>query len=293
MALHDRYARRTPFELAFPDRERARRLAEEAHAEAEARGVDPRHPQMFATLASVGGYLTELRDPDAPPEAVHQYAALAFHGVSFVRAGHPLYLLATDAARSLVAEAPAGDPRPPTPAGYLQLPQHLFWVEGDAEGEVPESLDGLFWTVARDDMLHTLLVTGVRPDRPGVGVIHVPEAPLADAPEWLGADVRPEGAGADFESAIPGSDMDALYGVRTAGEPLKLLARFFSALAAEPGRAERRDPPRRDPSPEVASGAEGEGGGGGDEHAGKPAEPGPPPSDMAYTFIRERPGENA
>ncbi len=269
MALHDRYARRTPFELAFPDRTRAERLAEEASEEGEARGVDPHHPQMFATLGSVGAFLAELRDPEAPPEAVHRYAALAFHGVAFTRAGCPLYLLSTDAARELVTTVPEGAPEPLARAGYLQLPQHLFWVESGADDEVPESLDGLFWTLTSDDTLHTLLVTGVRPDRPGVGVIPVPEAPIADAPSWLGATVRAAGEGSDFDSAIPGADIDRLYGIRTAGEPLKLLARVFAALASRPGRAERREPAG------VTSGA------------AEALEPGPPPSDIAYTFIRD------
>jgi hypothetical protein len=276
MALHDRYARRTPFELAFPDRTRAERLADEAMEEAEARGVDPHHPQMFATLGSVGAFLAELRDPEAPPEAVHQYAALAFHGVAFTRAGYPLYLLSTDAARELVAEASGGEPVPPARAGYLQLPQHLFWVESGADEEVPESLDGLFWTLTSDDTLHTLLVTGVRPDRPGVGVIPVPEAPIADASSWLGASVRAAGEGSDFESAIPGADIDGLYGIRTAGEPLKLLARVFAALAEGPGRAERREPRRPTGRSEAGAGPSGA--------TGAP-EPGPPPSDIAYTFI--------
>lgn len=268
MALHDRYARRTPFELAFPDRARAARLAEDALEEAEARGVDPHHPQMFATLGSVGAFLAELRDPDAPPEAAQQYAALAFHGVAFARAGHPLYLLSTGAARDLAATAPGGDPEPPARAGYLQLPQHLFWVESGVEDEVPESVDGLFWTLTSDDTLHTLLVTGVRPDRPGVGVIPVPEAPIADAPSWLRASVRHPDQGADFESAIPGADIDGLYGIRSAGEPLKLLARVFAAIADEPERMELREPA------------------GAASDAAEPPEPGPPPSDIAYTFIR-------
>lgn len=266
MALHDRYARRTPFELAFPDREGARNLAEEIQAEAEARGVDPRHPQMFATLGSVGRYLTELRDPEAPPEAAEQYAALAFHGLAFVQAGHPLYLLSTDASRSLVSRSPDGVPEPPGKAGYLQLPQHLFWVEDGAAGAVPESLDGLFWTVTGHGTLHALLVTGVRPDRPGIGVVPLPEAPLEAARTWLDARVREDREGTDFASSIPGAEMDALYGIRAAGEPLKLLARFFALLTGEPGRAERRD-------------GAGEGDGS--------ADPGPAPSELSYTFIRE------
>ncbi len=286
MALHDRYARRTPFELAFPDREVAQRLADEVQAEAEARGVDPRHPQMFATLGSVGRYLGELRDPEAAPEAAHQYAALAFHGLAFVRAGYPLYLLSTEAARSLVSEAPDGAPQPPEEAGYVQLPQHLFWVEDGGEESVPESLDGLFWTLTGHGTLHTLLVTGVRPDRPGVGVVPLPEAPLGDASKWLRARVREEGEGADFASSIPGAEMDALYGIRAAGEPLKLLARLFALLHAAPGRVERRAVPSEVDPPASPGSVPGEGEGPAGA-SGRPPEAGPVPSRLSYTLIRE------
>lgn len=242
MALHDSYARRTPFELAFPDRTRAEALAEDSLEEAGARGVDAHEPQMFATLGSVGAFLSELRGPDAPPEAVHQYAALAFHGVHFVRAGFPLYLVGAAATRRLVAKTPSHEPRPPSPAGYLQLPQHMIWVEGD-EREVPESADGMFWTVTPSGLLHVLLVTGVRPDRPGVGVVPLPSAPLADAERWASTEVRGAGEGTDFASSIPGASLDELYGIRSAGEPLKLLARFFALTGAEPDTLVAHDPP--------------------------------------------------
>jgi hypothetical protein len=246
MALHDTYARRTPFELTFPERERAETLSDEVAREAAARGVDAAHPRMFATLGSVGAFLTELSEPDAPPEAVHQYAMLAFHGVHFVRAGFPVYLLGAGATRRLVAGAaeggaPEGGARPPADAGYLQLPQHLFWVEGD-DGQVPESVDGIFWTATPHGVLHALLATGVRPDRPGLGVVPLPEAPLADADQWLSAEVRGEGEGRDFESSIPGATLDDLYGIRTAGEALKLLAGFFTLSASAPGSVEACDP---------------------------------------------------
>ncbi|MEX2465409.1 MAG: hypothetical protein WD995_00780 [Gemmatimonadota bacterium] len=253
MALHDTYARRTPFELAFPEPERAERLAAEVAEEAQARGVDAHHPQMFATLGSVGAFLAELRGPDSPPEAMQQYAALAFHGVHFARAGFPVYLLGTGVTRRLVAGAP-GQPRepssiePPSAAGYLQLPQHLFWVEAGEE-EVPESVDGMFWTLTPDGMIYALIVTGVRPDRPGLGVIPIPEAPLADAEAWLTAAVRATEEGEDFASTIPGASLDELYGIRTAGEPLKLLARFFSYIAAAPQSLKAHDS-RSDIGPE-------------------------------------------
>jgi hypothetical protein len=249
MGIHDLYARRTPFELAFPDPSRAEDLAQAVRSEARARGIDRHHPHMFATLGAVGALLLELREPDAPPETLHQYALLAFHGVGFVEAGRPLYLLDTGTARALAAAdpmrprggaAPSFDP--PAASGYLQLPQHLFWVEGQAAGEVPESLDGLFWTLGPDGVMHSLLATGLRVERPGLGVIPLPVAPLEDAPTWAAADARAPGEGVDFESSIPGSDLEGLYGVRTAGEALKLLARFFALVSEMPGSVAPRPP---------------------------------------------------
>jgi len=234
MALHDRYLRRTPFELLFPEPERAGPFADSVFEEARARGVDPYHPQMFATLGGVAAKVLELRADDADADGGYPYAALVFHAVHFARAGTAAYLLGTAAVRTLVeGEVAGGDPAPPASAGYLQLPQHLFWVEGDA-GTVPESLDGIFWAATPQGTLHSLLVTGIRADRPGVGIVPLPEAPLADAGAWVGAMVRSPDEGRDFESSIPGAGLDTLYGVRTAGEALKLLARFFAV--ADGGR---------------------------------------------------------
>lgn len=231
MALHDRYLRRTPFELVFPELEAAVPFVDAVLEEARARGVDPNVPQMFATLGSVAAKVLAVRGDETPTDGGDPYAALVFHAWHFARAGTSAHLITTAAARALVeGSVPAAPPRPSAPAGYLQLPQHLFWVEADPQG-VPESIDGLFWVEGPGGVLHTLLVTGLRPDRPGLGIVPLPEVPLADAETWLGAAVREPGEGRDFESAIPGAGLDALYGVRTAGEALKLLARFFAAAA--------------------------------------------------------------
>jgi len=229
MALHDRYLRRTPFELVFPEPDRAVPFADSVFEEAHARGVDPHHPQMFATLGGVAAKVLELRADDADADGGYPYAELVFHAVHFARAGMTAYLVGTAAVRTWVEGGGAGGtPAPPVPSGYLQLPQHLFWVEGDA-GVVPESLDGIFWTATPQGTLHSLLVTGVRADRPGVAIVPLPEAPLSDAERWVYAAVRTPGEGSDFESGIPGAGLDTLYGLRTAGEALKLLARFFAA----------------------------------------------------------------
>jgi hypothetical protein len=253
MTLHDLYARLTPYEIAFHDRDALRALIVEIEREAEGRGADPSSPQSFITMGSVGTFVRELQGPDAPPEAIHQYGALVFQAVHFTEADCPLYLLGIQAARYLVEGAPGGDPVPPTPAGYLQLPQHLFWSVGD-EADPSESIDGMFWMISEAGLLHVLLIKGVRPDRPGFSTIVVPEAPIAEAGKWLGTEVRESAP--DFSSELPGSELDGLYAVEAAGEVLKLLARFFAYVSAVPGALESVDAAAgrdRAPSPSALS----------------------------------------
>jgi len=225
----------TPFEIAFPDEGRVGALADAVIEEASSRRVDPELPGIFITLGAVDDFIGELRAPDKSEGGVLQYGPLVFQAVHFLRAGKPLYLLETPVARQLVKQAPTAHPSPPAPAGYLQLPQHLFWM-GGAEGGPPESLDGLFWFVSGPDTTHVLPITGVLPDRPGFRAVPLPEAPLADAPQWLSTDMR--GAGIDYETSLPGHDLDGLYAVETAGEVLKLLARFFAYLEGAPAAGE-------------------------------------------------------
>lgn len=231
MSLHDAYARITPFELAFPEPDAVDQLISDLTEEATGRGSDPANPSVFITMGSVGSFITRLQEPDAPPEAIHQYGALVYHSVFFRDEGCPLYVLDAAAARYLVGGSPGGDPVPPSSSGYLQLPQHLFWVAGSPE-EAPESVDGFFWTVSPSGVLYVMAVTGVRPGRPGFGTIPVPEAPIAEAEGWLLADARESGG--DFSSALPGADIDGLYAVEAAGEVLKLLARFFAYINSVP-----------------------------------------------------------
>jgi hypothetical protein len=167
---------------------------------------------------------------DADPGDLHRFGPLAYHAISFASAGHPLYVLSTHAARYLVEGAPDGEPTPPSEAGYVQLPQHLFWTR--AGGGSPESVDGIFWSATPSGRLHALLVTGIRPDRPGLGVVPLPAGPLDEAATWLDLEARVEEE--DFATDLPGAELDALYEIRTAGEVFKLLGRFFAHLDASP-----------------------------------------------------------
>jgi hypothetical protein len=48
--------------------------------------------------------------------------------------------------------------------------------------------------------------------------------------------------GDDYLSTLPGAQLDGLYAVETAGELLKLLARFFAYVQAAPSMLERVSP---------------------------------------------------
>lgn len=213
MSFHDAYLRRTPYELAFPD------------------------------AGPGGGALP----PGAAP--LRDYGVLAFHAVPFQREGCVVLLLDTALCRALAGSWDGGGaPVPPAPAGYVQLPRQLFWARalGDAP---PEPVDGFFWTVAAGEVLHLLLVAGMRDGRPGLSVVPVAEAPLADAPTWLHAAVREEGT--DFATTLPGGELQGLYSLTAAGEALKLAARLFAHLSATPGaaRAGDRGPEGASPAP--------------------------------------------
>ena len=248
MPLHDAYARRTPYELAFPDLEGARAHFRAVEDEAEERGADPAaDPEVFVMLEAVGRALRELRAPGEDAALIRQHGVLLWHAYRFWAAGETPTLLRLHAARYLLDPftAPSWDGGVDPSAGYLQLPQHLVWVRED-EGASPQSLDGFFWA-ATDDALHLLLAIGMRDDRPGLSVVPLGGLPLEEAPAWTDAAGRPDGG--DFESTMPGAGLEGLKELRTAGEALKLAARALWHLGRVGG--ERREPPsgRAGPAP--------------------------------------------
>ncbi len=247
MSLHDVYARTTPFELAFPGDAEVTALASAVAEEAGARGVDARALIDFLTLGSVEAFIRSTAGGETDPGTLHRFGPVVYHALRFEEAGRHLHLLTTHAARYLVEGAPDGDPGPPAEAGYIQLPQHLFWTR--AAADAPESIDGVFWSVAPGGRLHVLLVTGLRPDRPGVGVVPLPEAPVDDAASWLDLDAREEGP--DYSTDLPGADIDGLCEIRSPGEVYKLLARFFAHVSGNPEAVEEGSPtsPPVDSSP--------------------------------------------
>jgi hypothetical protein len=229
-------------------------------------------------LGAVGAYVRRLQGPDAPAESINDYIALLYHLYHFVRHGRPLHLVDVHLARYLVDGPPGGQEvgEPPAPAGYAQLPRHLFWVGGDTE-DAAEPVDGFFWTVAADGTLHLLLATGMREGRPGLAVVALPEAPWAEAGAWMHARVRTEGA--DFRTTLPGGELDGLYSLTAAGEVLKLAARLFAYERAVPASVEKHLPPSD------GHGRGGEGGPTGGRPQGEGGGGGPAPSRLPYRRV--------
>jgi hypothetical protein len=234
MALHDAYARRTPYELSLPSlqfgEERFARVAEEA----EAQGF-PGHLtdiRSFSLLAEVGAILREIRTPDDPPELIQQYGMLMFHAFHFWQNGFPLFLVSLDAARRAVeADGVESLELPSSGSAYLQLPQHLFWVgeEGEDSAAAPESLDGIFVTWTGGNLI-AMVVAGVSSQRSGVIAMPLPPVRISDLSDIVGEIAR-EGTD-DFSTSLPGAEIDGLYGVDSAGEALKLVARLLPGLAS-------------------------------------------------------------
>ena len=287
MAIHDAYARLTPYELLLPDPEFAGRHFPEVADEAGERGVDPANPAAFVMLGAAQAALAELRDDDASPESANDLGSVLYFAYRMWLADPAVALVRAETLRRLITPAPDTLPTgQPTNtgtlggteawtralherAGYVQLPQHLVWLEeGDADSPgdphppdprpphptepagaphpapgtspvpgrppesgtspasyppgtspAPESVDGLFWAVDPGGILHLALVTGVRPDRPGYGMVPLPPQPVDTLPEWAAGPAR-EGGG-DFTTALPGADLDGLLGVRTPAEGLQ------------------------------------------------------------------------
>ena len=232
MPVHDAYARRTPYELSFPDLDVARGHFSAIRNEADAHGVDTADPALFVLLAATGQALREIRGADDDRGLIHQYGLLIYHTFHFFEAGERLYFLRSRVLRRLIEDEPVPgswslvlDPG----AGYVQLPQHLVWVRPET-GSLPESLDGFFWARSRAARFALLLTLGMRADRPGLSVIPLSDLPVAEAWNWAGMDMRV--GGCDFSSTLPGSQMEGLYELRSSGEALKLAARVLRWLEA-------------------------------------------------------------
>jgi len=235
--------RLTPYELVFGPGGFETRAFPRILAEIELRGADVSAPERFLRLESVTALLRELAG-DAPGVDVYgRYGALLYHAWHFWRFDRRVFAVEETLARRLVESTSTVGTwqlTPPHPAGYMQLPRHLFWARVE-EGATPEPVDGFFWTMpGRDDpetppfdRLDALLVLGMRPGRPGFGSIPV-GVELSGAPpgHWADADGRPSGD--EFANLLPGGELHGWYGLVTELEVLKLVSRIFRYIAVNP-----------------------------------------------------------
>lgn len=249
MPIHDAYLRRTPFERLLPDPDFPTRHFDAIEAEAEERGLGLDDPGAFAMLEATGAAVEELRKPGADASATHTHAVLLFHAFHLQRSGASHGLVSTGAARWAVEAELDPAPTEGDKAGsgglveaggltgdgsarYWQLPHHLFWIRVD-EDAAPTSLDGIFRTVT-GDRVHVLGAMNVFDGAPGFDILPVPPAPLADLPGWATIEGRiDDDSSTDFESSMPGADLEALYELRTVGELLKLLSRIERLASAD------------------------------------------------------------
>ena len=240
MPIHDRYARVTPYELLLPEESFAHERFPFVRKEAEERGSGALLlPEQFALLGEAGAILQAIRGEGDDPRLIQHHGALLFHAFHFWQEGFPLFLLSTPVARYVVDSGPVEgmwSPSLPGPAGYVQLPQHLFWIPGSGDAP-PESLDGFFWSAPDPDQVSLLVVMGLRKDRPGLSVVPLPTLPLSAAGVWASLQVRPQGK--DFQSSLPGAELEHLYALEAGAEAVKLAMRVFWYLDSYPGSVER------------------------------------------------------
>lgn len=241
--MTDANDRQDPYTLVFGAESMDERLFPPIAEEAEARDQPLDEPDRFLFLSSVGKLLqaiagSEPYEQDAMAEedrkeALRQYGRLLFHAFHFWRERQTRVDLEEDRVRWLLEEVTSvGDwrLRPPARAGYLRLPRNLVWAS-PAPDLQPEPVDGFFWMFAEPDdapaRLHVLLALGVRPDRAGFSVVPATGV-LDDEPHWAAIDARPDGT--DFETTLPGGELDELYSIGTAAEVLKLASLAFWEL---------------------------------------------------------------
>ncbi|MCA9736853.1 MAG: hypothetical protein KC645_04460, partial [Gemmatimonadetes bacterium] len=150
--FHDGWLRRTPAELLVPVQEDVRERFARIRSEAEQTGVSTTDPLRFPALDAVQRLLEDLQPVGAAPESAYVYGVLTWYCFrAWAESAGPL-LLTEAGARALVARTtPVGAAPPPSPAGYVQLPRHLFWVRPDVD-EPAEPVDGLYSEVRAGEL---------------------------------------------------------------------------------------------------------------------------------------------
>jgi hypothetical protein len=230
MAVHDAYARVTPYELAFPSLEWARRTLAEIRDDAAAKGVTLDDPANVLALDATHRAIDTLRARDSDEGDLHSLALLLGHAVHFWGAGEKLVLLTAPKLRSIIETRLSGIAavtRSTHSSGYVQLPHRMVWLSSE-EGEAPESVDGFFWSIGADARLSALLVIGMRSNRDGFGVVPLRPMELSHA---LETELR-ESASAEAAS-LPGAELDSLVTLGTAADAVRLVLGSLLAIASD------------------------------------------------------------
>ena len=244
-----------PFHLGLPAGPWMATRVQAIVEEAEVRGTQLDDPAAFLLLAQVGATLMDLR-PEGPggapgetPEAglsqelFHSFGLFLFQAFHLLRpavdevgeAAGVLLEVDTEQVQALVDPAMSVDAsrwRLPAQAGYLALPLNRFWARPQGPEAPAEAVDGIGWVARPGEpaALSLVAITGVIPGRPGFSVLPIPPVPLADAPGWVSTQARSSEMGGDFAPNLPGAELGGLFGIETAGELLKLLARAVTLV---------------------------------------------------------------
>jgi hypothetical protein len=163
-------------------------------------------------------------------------SALLFSAFRHWRFGCHTYRITEPLLRSVIApdSTPPAEPRPPSEAGYVQLPRNIIWARV-SDDVAPEPVDGFFFSApasagsgsaARIDLLFAL---GLRPGRPGLSLFDISLDAAAQLTEWATVDARPEGE--DFANVLPGGELQGYHAITTGAEALKLAALCFARIA--------------------------------------------------------------
>lgn len=238
--------RETPYDIVFRggDIDFEARF-DDVRAEADARGMLVDDPERFIMLGAVGALMREMilaeEAADAggelwqavPADAIAQVGALLYQAYRFRAAGARVLTIDEPTARALVGgeSVPSPVPAGRIDAGYVQLPRNVFWARADAESAA-EPLDGFFF--ARGFRFDVLLALGVRARRPGFTTIPIAADVDSRAALDRWAETRARDAGDDFANILPGGDIDALRGLTSAAEALKLVALALRHLGVDP-----------------------------------------------------------
>jgi hypothetical protein len=253
MPLNDTHLRPLPGDTVFPDAGERETTFQAIREEIEARGEGGHDPGAFALLTATRRALAQLREADDSGDGGHTHAILLFHAWHAWAAAARPRLVTVPAARWAVESETDGEQTreggPPREgagfpaAGYVQFPQHLFWTR-ESEEDRPRPVDGFYWT-RLDETLHLLGVVDPAATTGGVEVLPLPGVPMSDRGVWLSETMREEGD--DFRSSIPGSELEGLYELRTAGELLKLAASLDHLVRRFPDAAAEAETPDGDP----------------------------------------------